>query len=110
MAWRVSLFVLAALLLGAHFLREGNWVVTVLCLCTPLLLLYRRRWVLAALQILAYGAAATWITVAAGLVQVRQAEGRSWTLAVVILGATALVTLLAGLLLNSRLLKDRYPP
>ena len=109
MAWRIALFVLAALLMGAHFLREGGIGVAVLCACTPLLFWVRKRWVLVALQILAYGAGVTWLTVAAGLIQVRQQEGRGWLLAAAILGSTALVTLLAGILLNSRVLRDRYP-
>lgn len=109
MAWRVSLYVLAALLFGAHFLRDGNLVATGLSLCAPLLLLHRRRWVLAVLQVLAYAAAATWLSVGAGLVHARQEQGRSWTLALAIIVAVALVTLAAGLLLNSRAVKDRYP-
>lgn len=109
MAWRVSLYVLAALLFGAHFLRGGNLLAAGLSLCVPLLLLHRRRWVLVVLQVLAYGAAATWLSVGAGLVQLRHQEGRSWTLALAIMVAVALVTLLAGLLLNSRAVRDRYP-
>ncbi len=109
MVWRIALFVLAALLLGAHFLRSGNLVAAALCACAPLTLLHRRRWVLVALQILAYGAAVSWLIVAAGLVEARQQEGRSWTLAVIILASTALITALAGILLNSPVIKDRYP-
>ena len=41
MAPRISLFVVAALLLGAHFLRAGNWPAMALCLAAPLLFFYR---------------------------------------------------------------------
>lgn len=106
---RISLYVVAALLLGAHFLRAGNLALMALCLAAPLLFLYRKRCSLIALQGLAYGAAATWIAVAVQLVQLRQQSGQAWTAAAVILGSVALFTALAGLLLNSRAIRGRYP-
>jgi hypothetical protein len=109
MALRIGLFITAALLLGAHFLRLGNLVLVAVCLCAPLLLLYRKRWVLIASQLLAYGAAAIWILSAVRLVESRLQSGQPWNLAAIILGAVALVTLLAGLLLNSRTVRERYP-
>ena len=108
MVLRISLYVLAALLLGAHFLRAGNVAMVALCLAAPLLFLWRSRWSLIALQCLAYGAAATWIAVAMQLLQMRQQLGQPWTAAVVILGSVAVFTLLAGLLLNSRAIRARY--
>ena len=58
MALRVSLYVIAALLLGAHFLREANLVAVALCAAAPLLFLCKQRWVPLALQVLACSAAA----------------------------------------------------
>ena len=109
MALRLSLYILAALLLGAHFLRAGSLALVTLCLAAPLLFAWRSRWSLIALQLLAYIAAATWIAVALQLVQMRQQLGQPWTTAVIILGAVALLTLLAGLLLNSKTIRARYP-
>ena len=109
MILRIILFALAALLLAAHFLRAGNVVMMSLCLAAPLLFFYRRRWSLIALQLLAYGAAVTWIAVTIQLVHVRQQLGQPWTVAAVILGSVALFTLLAGLLLNSRAIRERFP-
>lgn len=109
MILRISLFTVAALLLGAHFLRAGNLLMVALCLAAPLLFLYRRRWSLIGLQLLAYGAAAVWIRVALQLVQVRQQSGQESTAAVIILGSVALFTVAAGLLLNSRAITQRYP-
>jgi hypothetical protein len=109
MILRISLYVTAALLLGAHFLRAGNPVLVALCLAAPLLFLYRRRWSLIVLQVLAYGAAGTWIAVAIRLVQTRQQSGQSWTVAAMILGSVALFAVVAGLLLNSLAIKNRYP-
>jgi hypothetical protein len=109
MSLRISLFVVAALLLGAHFLRGGNFVMVALCLASPLLFLWRRRWSLLLLQILAYGASATWLVVAYQLIALRQRSGQPWTAAAVILGSVALFTLVTGLLLNSRAIRNRYP-
>lgn len=109
MGLRISLYAVAALLLGAHFLRAGNVLMMALCVATPLLFLWRKRWSLVLLQILAYGAALTWIAVAYQLVELRQRSGQPWTVAAIILGSVAVFTFAAGLLLNSRAIKDRYP-
>ena len=109
MVMRISIYVVAALLLGAHFLRAGNLVMMALCGAAPLLFLWRRRRSLILLQFLAYGAAGIWIAVAMQLVDTRQQLGQSWTAAAVILGFVALYTLMAGLLLNSRTISMRYP-
>jgi hypothetical protein len=108
MALRVGLYIAAALLLGAHFLRAGNLVMVALCLAAPLLFLWRSRWSLLLLQALAYCAVAIWVAVAILLVQQRQQLEQPWTAAVVILSAVALFTLIAGLLLNSSAIKERY--
>lgn len=109
MVLRIALFVIAALLLGAHFLRLGDLTIVAACVAAPFLFLYRRRPVLVVLQVLAYGAALAWIAVAVRLVQARLQVGQPWMLGATILGGVALFTLLAGLLLNSAKLKERYP-
>lgn len=109
MSLRISLYTVAALLLGAHFLRAGNFLMVAVCLASPLLFFYRRRWSLIALQVLAYCASATWVAVAIDLVQMREQLGQRWTAAAIILGSVALFTLVSGLLLNSRRITARYP-
>ena len=108
MILRISLFVVSALLLGAHFLHAGNVLPVAACLAAPSLFLYRKRWSLILLQVLAYAAVATWLETAIGLAEFRQRVGRSWTAAAFILVAVALFTLVAGLLLNSRCVRERY--
>lgn len=105
----ISLYVIAALLLAAHFLRTGSSGLVVLCLATPLLFLYRKRWSLILLQFMAYCAAVIWLEAAIELVGLRQASARPWLLALVILGGVAVFTFMAGLLLNSRAARERYP-
>ena len=109
MTLRIVLFVIAALLLGAHFFRAGNTLFVVLCLAASLLFFYKRRLSLVLLQLMAYGAAAIWLVAAVRLVEFRQQSGQPWTVAAIILGAVALFTLVAGLLLNSRAIAQRYP-
>jgi hypothetical protein len=95
-------------LLGAHFLRAANLVAAILCAAAPLMLLWNRRWIPIVLQVLAYGAAGIWVVTALHLVNQRILEGRDWTLSAVILGAVVLLTVLAGLLLNSGVSRNRY--
>lgn len=109
MLTRIILYVIAALLIGAHFLRADNMLMVMLCIAAPFAFFYHRRPALILLQLLAYGAAATWLVTAWQLVQVRQSLGQAWMLAAAILGAVALVSMLAGLLLNARVMRDRYP-
>ncbi len=106
---RVVLVIIAALLIAAHFLRAMDTPLVALSLAAPLLLLWRRRWSLIALQVLAYLAAWRWIETALGLIAMREQLGRPWTAAAIILGAVALFTALSGLLLNSRSMRERYP-
>lgn len=106
---RIVWYCLAALLLGAHFLRAGDIMFALICIAVPFAFLYRRRHSLVLLQAIAYGAAATWLYTAWQLVQARQSLGQNWALAAAILGAVALCSLLAGLLLNSRVMRERYP-
>ncbi len=106
---RIGFFVIASWLVGAHFFRSGNYLLVLLCLAAPLLFFYKNGWSLVLLQLAAYWASAIWLSAALELVQFRQQTGRPWTAAAVILGTVALLTLLAGLLLNSRCLRERYP-
>ncbi|MFO1414503.1 MAG: hypothetical protein U1F10_11495 [Burkholderiales bacterium] len=106
---RIVLYVVAALVLAAHFYRAGELVFVALCVATPFLFLHRRRYTLLVLQALAYAGALVWIHAAVDLVYVRTQLGRPWTAAVVILGSVALVTALAGVLLNGRAMRERFP-
>jgi len=109
MTLRIGLYVIAASLMGAHFFRMGNFVVLGLCLATPLLFFYKSRWSLFLLQLAAYCATASWLGTAVQLVQFRQQIDRPWTAAAIILSSVALFTLMTGVLLNARSMRERYP-
>lgn len=108
MIFRVIMFSLAALLLGAHFLRAGSLALVVLSLLMPLCFLVRRPWVPLLLQFFAYCAAGIWVVDAFHIVGLRQSAGQPWQLAAAILGAVAMFTVVSGLLLNSRTIRERF--
>jgi len=109
MILRIVPLLFAALLLAAHFLRNGSLVLTAVTVLVPLLLLIRQRWSLIIVQLGAYVAAAVWLYTIIYLAQERMMFGRPWGVAAIILGSVTLFTIFAGLLLNSRAMKNKYP-
>ncbi|MCX7169939.1 MAG: hypothetical protein NTY41_06480 [Proteobacteria bacterium] len=108
MMTRIVLYVIAAALIAAHFLRAGSWIPAVLCLMAPLLFLLSHRWSLLLLQWLAYAAAVSWLWTAWELVVLRSATGRPWLLAIAILVTVAAFSALVGALLHSGTMQERY--
>ena len=108
MILRVTVYVIAALVLAAHFLRGGDMIGVVLCLATPLLFFVRRPWSLLALQVLAYVAAAIWIWTAWDIAAWRLSHGQPWLRAIVIFVAVAAFSALAGVLLTSKGIRALY--
>ncbi len=105
---RILLYILAALLIAAHFLRVGNFIGVAFCVATPLLFLVRQRWSLLLLQALAYVAAVVWLVTAWQIAAERLSFRQPWLRAALILVAVAAVSALAGGLLRSRSLHARY--
>jgi hypothetical protein len=108
MILRLIPFVIASLLLGAHFLRQGSLALVLVAILAPLFLLIRKRLVLTALQLWSYAAAAIWLHTTVILVHERTMLARPWGVAVIILGSVALFTIGAGALLNSRSVREKY--
>jgi hypothetical protein len=108
MVLNVAPIVLASLLMAAHFLRGGQLILVLACLLTPLLLLFRKRWVPLLVQGLAYAGAGVWVKTALALVAQRRLAGAPWGRMALILGGVALFTGLAGLLLNAPAVRRRY--
>jgi hypothetical protein len=105
---RIAVYVIATLLIAAHFLRVDSAIGVALCLATPILFIVRQRWSLLILQLLAYIAAAIWLGLAWRLVAARWSVGQPWLLATAILVTVAAFSGLAGGLLRSRNMWDRY--
>ena len=108
MVLRITLYSIAAALLGAHFFRAGNLAMVALCLAAPLLFFVKLRWSLYLLQLAAYGAAACWIGAAIQIVDLRRQFGQPWLSAAAILATVSLFTIVAGVLLNSVAMRQRY--
>ncbi len=106
MILRVILYVLASWVLAAHFLRQGMLLPVLVCVAMPLLFLVRKPWSRVVLQAFIYGATMVWLFTAVELARERVAEGLPWMRAAAILGVVALVSLCAGLALNSRVFKS----
>ena len=105
----ITPIVFSCLLLGAHFLRSGNFLLAVLCVFIPLLLLIKKRWVSVVLQLVAYMGGMVWLDTAIDVVRKRISMGLPWNKPVIILGTVALITILSGLLLNLKAVREKYP-
>ncbi|MCP4602992.1 MAG: 4Fe-4S binding protein [Proteobacteria bacterium] len=104
----VAPVLLAALLMGAHFLRIGNLGLVAACLITPTILLIRRSWIPVIAQLLLIIGAAMWLEIAIELVRYRAAIGEPWTRMLIILGIVALFTALSSLTFFRATLKHWY--
>jgi hypothetical protein len=109
MKLRIFLLALAAIKIAAHFLRTFTIVPMLLCLAAPFILFIKKRWSLRVVQVLTVIAAAIWLLTLDGIIQQRLFEGRSWIASGIILGVVAGYTLLTGWLLNSPVVKEKYP-
>ncbi len=100
--------IFSLLLIGAHFLRTGNVIVTVFCLLLSMALCVREPLVARTVQVALLLASAEWIHVAYGLVSARLESGLPWTKLVIILGAVTALSLTAFCLFYSKVLKEMY--
>lgn len=110
MALRIVILTFAYLLLGAHFLRIGNPVLLIFCVLSPFLLFIRKRYILIILQIFLYIGAGIWVYTAFTIIRKRMEMGSPIGRVAIILGVVALFTVFSGILLNSPVVKDKYPP
>lgn len=108
MKLRVIPTVFALLLLAAHFLRGGNYILTAACALLPLLLLVRRRMALRVIQCALAAGVAVWIHTAIVLTQTRMEFGAPWLRMLLILSAVSLLTGCCALLLNTDAVKSRF--
>ena len=105
----ISLNLVSALSISAHFLRTGHLAVALVCLLAPILFFRRHRSSLWGLQLFAYLAAIVWLHTGAQIIAMRLSAGQPWTKAAIILGVVSLLAILAGALLNHPALRARYP-
>ncbi|WP_095498178.1 hypothetical protein [Paraferrimonas haliotis] len=95
MWYRVTIIVLACLLLAAHFLRFDHLLLTGVSLCLPLLLLGRNPITIRLLQGALTVAAIEWTISSWSLVQQRLALGQDYIRLSIIMASVIAFTLLA---------------
>lgn len=100
--------VLSLVVLGAHFMRDGNAVGVVGAVVLIALLFVRRPWVARLMQVVLVLGALEWAHTIYELVQVRAAQGQPFARMVVILGVVAAVTLCSALLFQLPSMKRMY--
>ena len=101
--------VVSLLLLCAHLLRGGLFVLLPLLLPLLALLLVPRGWVARIWQGVLGLATLEWVRSALFLVAGRQREGEPWARPLTILLAVAALAFVSALLFESRTLLDAYP-
>ena len=94
--------ILSSLLLGAHFLRNGNYGLVLLCTTAPLILSVRREWIKRVMQLLLLAGALLWVSILLSIAQMRLMMGESWVRMALILGAVALLAVAAALMLETK--------
>ena len=87
----------SALLLAAHFLRDGNFALVAIALALPFLLLVRKRWAVRVVQAALLVGSLMWIATAIRIGEARQAIGAPSARMFAILGVVAAFTAIAAL-------------
>ena len=100
--------VLSLVVLGAHFMRNGDTVFVVTAVVLIALLFVRQAWVARLIQVVLVLGALEWIHTAYGLVQTRAALGEPYGRMLVILGSVAAVTACSALIFQSKAIKTLY--
>ena len=100
--------ILSALLLGAHFLRAGQWAGVAASLALLVLVAIPRPWAARAAQAALLLGAAEWLRTLIQLVAERREEHAAYTRLAAILGAVALLTALSALVFETWRLRERF--
>ena len=100
--------VLSILVLGAHFLRFGNWIGVFAALLLIVLLFVRRPWVARLMQVVLVLGTLEWLRTMYELTHIRALQGQPYGRMLVILGVVAAVTFCSALLFQSKVLKKMY--
>jgi hypothetical protein len=108
MALRLVPAALALLVLGAHFLRAGNFALVAVALAVVALLFARRPWAARAVQGALVLGALEWLRTLQLLALERRAAGAPYLRMTLILAGVALATALSLLTFRSRAVKEHF--
>ena len=98
----------SALLLAAHFFRNGMIPGVILALSFPAFLILKRAWAARLVQIILVLSAIEWLRTLVLLVAQRQVAGQNWTRLAIILSLVALFTGGSAFLFCFSSLRKRY--
>lgn len=96
------------LVLGAHFLRFGNWIGVFAAILLIALLFLRRPWVARLMQVVLVLGTLEWLRTMYELASMRALQGQPYGRMLVILGIVAAVTLCSALLFESKTSRKIY--
>jgi ferredoxin len=104
----IVLPILSSVVLAAHFSRAQNDWLALLSLLFPLVLFFRKKWILRIYQTYLLAGGIIWIERVFHYAQLRESQGRSWVRLAVILSAVAVFTLLSALILERKKIQSHY--
>jgi len=105
---RLLPFIIASLLMAAHFLRADQQGLMVVSLLVPGLLFIKRKWVTYVIGAFVIMGGLVWIDTASRLYHIRTVFGQSPTRMLIILGAVTLFTLSSLLVFRLGKIRQRY--
>ncbi len=105
---RLFPIIFALILLGAHFSRNNNDILAIICVLLPFLLFIKRMWVIYLLQTIAYLGGVIWAYTTYSLVVGRLSEGQPWLRLLIILAVVALFTIWSAYWVKSPAVKEKY--
>ncbi|MGI9133604.1 MAG: hypothetical protein ACR2I0_06625 [Rhodoferax sp.] len=100
--------IVALLLLAAHFYRAGAYLLMLICLVLVAAVLVRRAWVALVMQVALGLGALEWLMTAVLLAAERRQSGAPYVRMGLILGAVALFTVFAAVLLRHPRVRDYF--
>jgi hypothetical protein len=108
LALHLAPVVIAGLLLAAHFFRADAWLGFAAALAVVAVAFVRRRWAPRIVQVGLGLGAIEWLRTMAMFAAERISFGQPYVRMVVILGAVTLLTALAALVFERRVMRQRY--
>lgn len=96
----ISMTFVSGLLVGAHFLRAGSYPLVALSVLFPFLLFVAKSWAWFAVQAALVVSTGVWLRTLYHIARWRMAMGAPWERMACILGAVALLTFAAAILIH----------
>jgi hypothetical protein len=106
---KLSPIFISAIILAAHFMYNGLYILLIICIF-PALLLIKRKWSVIIIQFILILASLEWVRTLIFLAGERQGQGLPWTRLAIILGCVAAFTALSALVFKFKSLKKIYNP